>query len=127
MIKENRNRVQVNVVTLDTLLSGIKRLDFVKIDIQGYELQALRGAIGLLKRFKPTVLSEFWPEGLKINNISPQEYIDFFYHIDYEIYSIDSFYIDSKIIKLNKKSLESLLNTTDNDKNILLIHKNARY
>ena len=72
------------------------------------------------------MLSEFWPEGLKINNISPQEYIDFFYHIDYEIYSIDSFYIDSKVIKLNKKSLESLLNTTDNDKNILLIHKNAR-
>ena len=126
VINENRNRVQVNVVTLDSLLSGIKRLDFVKIDIQGYELQALKGAIGLLKRFKPTVLSEFWPEGLKINNISPQEYIDFFYHIDYEIYSIDSFYIDSKVIKLNKKSLESLVNTTDNDKNILLIHKNAR-
>ena len=123
---EKRNRVQVNVVTLDSLLSDIDRLDFIKIDIQGYELPALKGAIGLLKRFKPIVLSEFWPEGLKINNVSPQEYINFFYHIDYEIYSIDSFYLDSQVIKLEKKSLESLLDTTDNDKNILLIHKNAR-
>lgn len=123
---EQRNHVLVNVVTLDSLLSDIQRLDFLKIDIQGYELPALKGAIGLLKKFKPIVLSEFWPEGLKINNVSPQEYIDFFYHIGYEIYSIDSFYSDSQVIKIEEKSLESLLNTTDNDKNILLIHKNSK-
>jgi len=32
--------------------------DFLKLDVEGYELQALQGAEGLLKRCKPTVLIE---------------------------------------------------------------------
>jgi hypothetical protein len=36
----------------------LDRLDFMKIDVEGFELEVLRGAEGLLKRFQPTVLLE---------------------------------------------------------------------
>ena len=124
---ENRYFETVDVVKIDSLLSDIKRLDFVKIDIQGYELSALKGTSSLLKKFKPIIISEFWPEGLKLNHVSPIEYINFFLELDYEFFNIDSYYLNSRVTKINKNQLKSLLKTTENDKNILLVNKNAKY
>jgi FkbM family methyltransferase len=42
-LKANRIARTVQVVTLDDVLNG-EKVDFVKIDIEGYELQALQGA-----------------------------------------------------------------------------------
>jgi len=50
----------VSVKTLDKEfpLLSLDRLDFMKIDVEGFELEVLRGAEGLLRRFQPTVLLE---------------------------------------------------------------------
>jgi FkbM family methyltransferase len=63
-VVEERNRVMVrnapatisvNVTTLDTLLTtlGLPRVDFIKMDIEGAERQALRGAHDTLQRCRP--------------------------------------------------------------------------
>ena len=53
---------------LDTLVAdlGLKRLRFVKIDVEGYELEVLRGARQVLETFKPVVILESNPYCLSI-------------------------------------------------------------
>ena len=50
---------QVPMVTLDTLVPD--RVDFLKIDVDGYEGQALLGATEVLRRDRPVVFLEFHP------------------------------------------------------------------
>jgi FkbM family methyltransferase len=50
-----RKRLKKTLITLDALLEGYKdfqQVDFLKLDVQGYELEILKGASALLKRTK---------------------------------------------------------------------------
>lgn len=49
---------RVPVTTVDRLLAGADRLDFLKADIEGWELQMLRGAAGTLDRLRPVLWLE---------------------------------------------------------------------
>ena len=49
----NRNYIEKDLTTLDCLLerySEFKKLDFLKLDVQGYEINVLQGACDLLKQ-----------------------------------------------------------------------------
>lgn len=48
-------------MVLDDLLSDLDRIDLIKLDIEGFEVQALRGLAETLSRLKPKVLCEFNP------------------------------------------------------------------
>ena len=52
---------KVPVVTLDKFveLERIEQVDFVKIDVEGFEPQVLEGMKGVIKRFNPKILFEF--------------------------------------------------------------------
>jgi FkbM family methyltransferase len=58
--------VSVNVTSLDLfcLEQSIDRIDVIKIDVEGYEVKVLRGALEILERVKPALIVEFWPPGL---------------------------------------------------------------
>jgi FkbM family methyltransferase len=43
----------VRMVPLDRLLSDLDRVTFIKADIEGMEMQMLKGACGLIRRFHP--------------------------------------------------------------------------
>ena len=47
--------IQLPVTTVDAVIADLKleRVDFIKMDIEGSEPQALRGASGTLARFRP--------------------------------------------------------------------------
>lgn len=49
---------QAEVVALDEWGADLERLDFLKIDVEGYELEVLRGAARLIERFHPAILCE---------------------------------------------------------------------
>lgn len=51
----------IQAVTADEILANETRVDFIKIDIEGWELPALQGSLGTLRRHKPMVLCEFNP------------------------------------------------------------------
>ena len=65
-VETNRPSIQVLSVPLDSILYQFKkRISVLKIDIEGFELQALRGAIKLLQMHRPVVLVEIWPINLE--------------------------------------------------------------
>lgn len=60
---EIRSTQEVRIVRLDDFLATkLHRLDFLKIDTEGFEDCVLAGAIGLLQKFKPTIYLELTSE-----------------------------------------------------------------
>jgi FkbM family methyltransferase len=64
----------VPVWTLDTLVSGgkvdLNRIDFMKIDVQSFELFVLQGAESAIGRFKPKIFLEIAPHWMKLAGYS---------------------------------------------------------
>lgn len=62
---ESREAISVSCVALDDYFPDGKIVDFIKADIQGCELAALRGASRVIKQSPALkLLLEFWPYGL---------------------------------------------------------------
>jgi FkbM family methyltransferase len=59
-------REVVGVSTIDRMveLLGLTRLDFIKADIEGWELQLMRGGERAIRRFRPVMLLELNAQGL---------------------------------------------------------------
>lgn len=61
---EKAEHARVTVAPLDAVVGeeGWSKVDFVKIDVEGMELNVLRGAVGLLKQCRPLLVFETLPE-----------------------------------------------------------------
>ena len=58
---------EVQVTTLDAFVGerGIRRLDFMKIDVEGFEEKVLRGGEWVLRELRPAILLEIQPTTLE--------------------------------------------------------------
>jgi FkbM family methyltransferase len=64
--EDSRHAIPTEMVALDDYFQPSQRVDLIKMDIQGYELHALRGASRVLAdNPNAKLLLEFWPYGLK--------------------------------------------------------------
>lgn len=69
---------------------GIQEVNFVKIDIQGYEQKALSGFQKTLARSQHVILlSEFWPKGLKEAGGSATEYLQMLTKLGFTLYVLN--------------------------------------
>lgn len=82
--------------TLDHIVeeNKIEKVDVIKIDIEGYEMHALRGAKELLKKFQPRLFIEVGYTRLLKHGTSPNEMIDFLQNLNYSVYHAET---DEKI------------------------------
>ncbi len=79
---------QVEVTTLDNVVSNYRaKFDLLKIDVEGGELQVLRGATGLLEKHRPLVLFESTLSALSAHDLKPEYIFDFFEQNDYLIFT----------------------------------------
>ena len=68
---------QVDVARLDTVLAA-RRVDFFKLDVQGWELEVLRGMTGLFDANPALRLFiEYWPAGLRRAGTEPGALLNF--------------------------------------------------
>jgi FkbM family methyltransferase len=75
--ENDRDGIQVKAATLDEMLPN-EKIDFVKIDVQGWEAQVLAGARQTLQRNPDLILIfEFWPYGLAKAGTNPDTLLDY--------------------------------------------------
>ncbi len=79
--------VTCEVVALDEFLPAVKNLSLIKIDVEGAELFAFRGAERLISEHLPSVICEINPWYLKGFGVQLNELTDFFFDKGYKIYS----------------------------------------
>ena len=65
--KDNTEEKRSEIIEIKTLDSFNLEPDFIKIDIQGYEISVLKGASKTLEKFKPTLLIETISAGKDIS------------------------------------------------------------
>lgn len=87
---EKRKSYDVNSYSLDSFFSTKKRIDFIKIDIQGSEMQAFLGMKNILKN-NPNIIiiCEFWPEGLLKAGYTPLQFLTFIKKLGFKISYFD--------------------------------------
>lgn len=75
-------------VTLDQLVEaqGLDRLDFIKLDVDGFECKVLRGATQTLKKFKPPMMIELCSYGLEEHGDSMDELLRILSSHGYQLY-----------------------------------------
>ena len=85
------NSTTVPCFRVDDLIARTKSIDFVKVDVQGAEYNALLGASALIKRCHPTIVSEFSPDVMPgISGVDGREYLRFLVDLGYKIAVIEA-------------------------------------
>jgi len=92
----------VDLKAIDELMIelNLNKLDVIKCDTEGSELEVLKGAYNAIKKHKPLLMIEIDPknEGLHV-----------WYRLGYSPYYIDNFKLVSSEVALNRSSLVILL------------------
>ena len=71
---------------IDDLVPKDQRIDFIKIDVEGAEYNALAGASELIRRCRPTIASEFGPDMMpSISGVQGPVYLQFLIDCGYRI------------------------------------------
>jgi|GEM_PF-5716816 len=110
---------KISTITLDEYVTNhnIKRIDLIKIDIEGHELPMLEGGLESLKQFKPKILIEISEKESDIRSGEiphPREVIEFLTQIGYNYSIVDS------IIHVNKE-INDLMKSQETYHNYLFV------
>ena len=106
--------LEVNIITLDEL--NLNKVDFIKIDAEGFELYVLEGAKKTIEKFKPIIFSEinFMDNGYKI--------LDWALSYNYSIYGV----LTDAFNPYNyNKSIENIFGNAK-ESGLLLIHNETK-
>lgn len=104
----------IQAIRLDEILAHEPRIDFIKIDIEGWELPALRGAQEIMARHRPLVLCEFNPLCLKESGgIDARELANFIFDQTHRVEIVE--HDGSRTLVPSVDELMNLWNERDND------------
>ncbi len=103
--------VSVPATTLDAYIANhkIPHVDFIKIDIEGGEPHALRGATHLLQQPHLMMILEFIPDNFSRNNVDPLTFLKDFSQRGFTVSTISKKGVLHPI-NLNQFNLTSLMN-----------------
>lgn len=79
------SKIEIDVETLDSIISrlGFKRVDLIKIDVEGSELEVLQGAQKIIKNYHPKIICE------SIDKISEEKITNLLKKFKYKVKRID--------------------------------------
>ena len=78
---------------LDDLLKELEyqKIDFIKMDVQGFESLAIKGGEKIIEKNKPIIFFEYWPWGNKNAGSDIKEMMEFFRKIYKKIFWVDEY------------------------------------
>jgi FkbM family methyltransferase len=87
-----KSAVEIGAVSLDDFAAqrGLHRVDFIKIDTDGHELEVLRGARGVLARHKPVVVFEIARYVMEERGIAFSDYVSLLAPLGYALFDAKS-------------------------------------
>jgi FkbM family methyltransferase len=82
---------QISLASLDEFCAshGIERINFVKIDVQGYEEKVLLGGKNILAQYRPPILIELDPPILRAQGCSEDRIVEILIRYGYQLYIAD--------------------------------------
>jgi len=103
--KENRDSIEIEKITADDYFSDFKeQINFIKMDIQGSEVEALSGLSSLLQKMNDIIIMiEFAPMLLRRVSYGPVELLNYLKEYDFNLFEMDD--IESKIIPTSSQAL----------------------
>ena len=97
--KDSRGNLQAKFIDLDTYVErkNLPRVDYIKLDIEGAELEMLHGAAKIISRYKPKMAvsayhrpEDLWTLAIYIKSLRPDYEFEFrHYRIDCNDYSLN--------------------------------------
>lgn len=99
---------EIEAIKLDDYFNKNRKIDFVKIDIEGSEFRAMKGMSKLLKENKKIkLMTEFYPKLLngigEENNLLPVDYLEFLRNLGFELYDINE--KSRKLVRFSNKEI----------------------
>jgi len=78
---------------LDDLLKELEyqKIDFIKMDVQGFESLVIEGGEKIIEKNKPTIFFEYWPWGNKKAGSDIKKMMEFFRKIYKKIFWVDEY------------------------------------
>ena len=112
-------KTSFKIKKLDKICSKFKKIDFIKIDVDGHELDVLKSGKKTITKHKPVIYFEFAPYLYKEFGYSPKILINFIKsQLNYNFYDENL----KKVININQ-FVKKLQNRS---KNFFLFHKNYK-
>ena len=107
---------KVPTITLDQFIleKNIKKIKFIKCDVEGAELLVFKGAKSILLKQKPIILCEIELRHTKSFGYTPNELISFLAKFDYKPFIVD-----------DNKRLKSIVKVNKNENNYIFIAKQS--
>jgi FkbM family methyltransferase len=102
------NSELVEVDTIDRIVNSVLVPDFIKIDVEGFQVQVVKGGLDFFKQNSPLIMIE-------IDKDTNQWLEDYFIGMGYQFY------------KFNKKSLTRVDSIFNNGRNILFCKPGSQY
>ena len=91
---KNRQGVRkwsIDAVALDDFLADRSRIDLVKLDIEGAEPRAWQGMRQLVRRHRPYVLTEFFPDFIRLTSqMEPESFLESLQKDGYTLFVLTS-------------------------------------
>jgi len=75
---EKDTQITVQMDLLDNIIPLEKKIDFIKIDVEGAEFLVMKGASKIIDKWKPVVVFEHGIGGADIYGIRPESVFDFY-------------------------------------------------
>ena len=82
------NTESIDAITLDSLY--LNQVDFIKIDVEGYEAKVILGAVETIKHHKPTIVLECWDNYPNVSLAHTLEEHAFLLSLDYTVKQVSN-------------------------------------